>query len=178
MDASRAWFLKLAAAIGDSFVTNRRRPILTLVEDTSGCAHDTLIAPCDSERYRLLGVEGDHDNCRDNLHAALAELGVAIPATPPSLNVFMNIVDAGRSTRVGRADVTAGKLRGVPRRDGPGHRLLRVPPGHPAHQWPRRSHARGALRHRARGDGDAHGVARAGPLFQAAARPLDAQNTP
>jgi uncharacterized protein YcgI (DUF1989 family) len=91
MDASRAWFLKLAAAVGDSFVTNRRRPILTLVEDTSGCAHDTLIAPCDSERYRLLGVEGDHDNCRDNLHAALAELGIAIPATPPSLNVFMNI---------------------------------------------------------------------------------------
>ena len=91
MDAGRAWLLKLAAAVGDSFVTNRRHPILTLVEDTSGCPHDTLIAPCDAERYRLLGVEGHHDNCRDNLHAALAELGVAIPATPPSLNVFMNI---------------------------------------------------------------------------------------
>src|SRR5262249_57431732 len=38
MEASRAWFMKLAAAVGDSFVTNRRRPILTLVEDTSGCA--------------------------------------------------------------------------------------------------------------------------------------------
>lgn len=91
MEASRASFLKLAAAVGDSFVTNRRRPILTLVEDTSGCAHDTLIAPCDAHRYGLLGVQGYHDNCRDNLHAALAELGIAIPATPPSLNVFMNI---------------------------------------------------------------------------------------
>jgi len=91
MEASRASFLKLAAAIGDSFVTNQRRPILTLIEDTSGCAHDTLIAPCDSARYGLLGVKGYHDNCRDNLHAALAELGVTIPATPPSLNVFMNI---------------------------------------------------------------------------------------
>ena len=91
MEASRAWFLKLAAAVGDSFVTNRRRPILTLVEDTSGCAHDTLIAPCDRERYGLLGVKGHHDNCRDNLHAALAELGLTAPATPPSLNVFMNI---------------------------------------------------------------------------------------
>src|SRR5256712_14039523 len=69
MEASRAWFMKLAAAVGDSFVTNRRRPILTLVEDTSGCAHDTLIAPCDRERYGLLGVEGYHANCRDNLHA-------------------------------------------------------------------------------------------------------------
>jgi uncharacterized protein YcgI (DUF1989 family) len=91
MEASRASFLKLAAAPGDTFVTNRRRPILTLVEDTSGGAHDTLIAPCDRQRYGLLGAEGYHDNCQDNLHAALAELGVAIPATPPSLNLFMNI---------------------------------------------------------------------------------------
>jgi len=91
MEASRAWFLKLAAAVGDSFVTNRRRPILTLVEDTSACAHDTLMAPCDAQRYGLLGVTGYHDNCRDNLHAAVRELGLVIPATPPSLNVFMNI---------------------------------------------------------------------------------------
>jgi uncharacterized protein YcgI (DUF1989 family) len=91
MEASRAWFLKLAADVGDTFVTNQRRPILTLVEDTSGCRHDTLIAPCDAPRYGLLGVQGYHDNCRDNLHAGLAELGVTIPATPPSLNVFMNI---------------------------------------------------------------------------------------
>ncbi len=76
MEASRASFLKLAAAVGDTFVTNQRRPILTLVEDTSGCAHDTLIAPCDAARYGLLGVVGYHDNCRDNLHAALAELGI------------------------------------------------------------------------------------------------------
>ena len=91
MEASRAWFLKLAAAVGDSFVTNRRRPILTLVEDTSACAHDTLMAPCDAQRYGLLGVTGHHDNCRDNLHAALRDLGISIPATPASLNVFMNI---------------------------------------------------------------------------------------
>ena len=91
MEASRAWFLRLAAAVGDAFVTNQRRPILTLVEDTSGGAHDTLIAPCDVPRYRLLGVDGHHDNCRDNLHAALAGLGITIPATPSPLNLFMNI---------------------------------------------------------------------------------------
>jgi uncharacterized protein len=91
MEASRVSFMKLAAAVGDTFVTNQRRPILTLVEDTSRCAHDTLMAPCDRWRYGLLGVEGYHDNCRDNLHAALANLGVVIRATPPSLNLFMNI---------------------------------------------------------------------------------------
>ena len=33
--------------VGDTLVTNRRRPILTLVEDTSGGVHDTLLAACD-----------------------------------------------------------------------------------------------------------------------------------
>src|SRR3954464_10140876 len=47
MEASRAWFMKLAAAVGDAFVTNRRRPILVLVEDTAGGRHDTLMAACD-----------------------------------------------------------------------------------------------------------------------------------
>ena len=91
MEASRAWFLRLLPRVGDTFVTNQRRPILTLVEDTSGGAHDTLIAACDAPRYHLLGVEGHHDNCRDNLHAALAALGLAAPATPAPLNLFMNI---------------------------------------------------------------------------------------
>ena len=91
MEASRAWFLKLRAAVGDTFRTNQRRPILTLVEDTSGGAHDTLMAACDLPRYRLLGVEGHHDNCRDNLHAALGALGITVPATPSPLNLFMNI---------------------------------------------------------------------------------------
>ena len=91
MEASRAWFMKLRADVGDTFRTNQRRPILTLVEDTSGGAHDTLMAACDLPRYRLLGVEGHHDNCRDNLHAALADLGITVPATPSPLNLFMNI---------------------------------------------------------------------------------------
>jgi len=91
MECSRAWFMKLRAAMGDTFLTNQRRPILTLVEDTSGGAHDTLMAACDAPRYRLLGVEGHHDNCRDNLHAGLGALGIKVPATPSPLNLFMNI---------------------------------------------------------------------------------------
>jgi uncharacterized protein YcgI (DUF1989 family) len=91
MEASRAWFMKLAASINDSFVTNRRRPNHTLVEDTWGGRHDTLMAACDLERYGLLGVKGHHDNCRDNLRAALAEVGLTVPATPSPLNLFMNI---------------------------------------------------------------------------------------
>jgi len=72
-------------------LTNRRRPILTLLEDTSGGVHDTLMAACDVYRYQGLGCAGHHDNCTDNLAEAMRNLGLAAPATPSPLNLFMNI---------------------------------------------------------------------------------------
>jgi uncharacterized protein YcgI (DUF1989 family) len=71
--------------------TNHRRPILTIVEDTSPGIHDTLIAACDLWRYQGLGCKEYHDNCTDNLHAAMKELGLKAPETPSPLNLFMNI---------------------------------------------------------------------------------------
>jgi hypothetical protein len=91
MEHSRANFMKLRPALGDSFFSNARRPILTLVEDTSGGAHDTLMAACDNARYGLLGCREYHDNCTNNLAAGLAELGLEPPGTPSPLNLFMNI---------------------------------------------------------------------------------------
>ena len=95
MDATRAWNLRMSPAVGDSLVTNRRRPILTLVEDSSPGRHDTQMAACDRWRYALLGVEGYHDNCADNLSSALAALGLKETHTPAPLNLFMNIPWAG-----------------------------------------------------------------------------------
>ena len=91
MEHSRPYYMKLRPEVGDTLVTNERRPILTLTEDTAGGAHDTLIAACDAPRYRLLGVTEYHDNCADNLTAGLAELGLTKPVTPSPLNLFMNI---------------------------------------------------------------------------------------
>lgn len=91
MEHSRVGFMKLRPAVGDTFLSNRRRPILTVVEDTSGGAHDTLMAACDNARYGLLGCTEYHDNCTENLAAGLAELGLAPPETPSPLNLFMNI---------------------------------------------------------------------------------------
>ena len=91
MEHCRAFWTRLFPVAGDKMVTNRRRPILTMTEDNSPGRHDTLIAPCDNERYGLLGCTHYHDNCRDNMHAGLAELGLYIPYTPDSLNLFMNI---------------------------------------------------------------------------------------
>jgi hypothetical protein len=98
MEHSRVAIGHIIPAVGDTFVTNRRRPVLTLVEDNSGGIHDTLFAACDRWRYELLGGTGYHDNCTDNLAAALAELGLAAPTTPAPLNLFMNIpvIDGNR----------------------------------------------------------------------------------
>jgi uncharacterized protein YcgI (DUF1989 family) len=91
MEHSRVAIGHIIPKIGDVLVTNRRRPILTLVADTSGGIHDTLLAACDRYRYEGLGCTEYHDNCTDNLAAALAALGLAPPQTPAPLNLFMNI---------------------------------------------------------------------------------------
>jgi uncharacterized protein len=98
MEHSRVAVGRIIPGVGDTLVTNRRRPILTLSEDNSGGIHDTLFAACDRWRYELLGCAGYHDNCTDNLAGALAELGLASPETPAPLNLFMNIpvVDGNR----------------------------------------------------------------------------------
>jgi uncharacterized protein len=98
MEHTRIAIERIIPRVGDALVTNRRRPILRLVEDTSGGIHDTLIAACDRWRYELLGCPDHHDNCTDNLAAALGELGLAPPQTPAPLNLFMNIpvIDANR----------------------------------------------------------------------------------
>ena len=98
MEHSRVAIGRIIPVIGDALVTNRRQPILTLVEDTSGGIHDTLFAACDRWRYEMLGCTEHHDNCTDNLAAALAELGITPPETPAPLNLFMNIpvVDGNR----------------------------------------------------------------------------------
>ncbi len=91
MEHTRTALSRIRVRVGDSLVTNQRRPILTLVEDTSPGVHDTLIAACDRYRYALLGCTTYHDNCTDNLAAALAELRLQTPETPSPWNLFMNI---------------------------------------------------------------------------------------
>ena len=91
MEHSRVHFLKLRPEVGDTFITNQRRPILTLLEDTSPGIHDTVVAACDENRYKLLGCTEYHQNCADNLSYGMVELGFKQPETPPPLNLFMNI---------------------------------------------------------------------------------------
>ena len=91
MEHTRAALRKLIPRPGDTLVTNHRQPILTMLEDSSPGIHDTLMAACDVWRYQGLGCKDYHDNCTDNLHAAMRELGLQAPETPSPLNLFMNI---------------------------------------------------------------------------------------
>lgn len=90
MEHTRTYLSRIVPKVGDALVTNHRRPILTVIEDTSPGVHDTLLAACDRYRYELLG-HPNHDNCTDNLKAAMAGLGLDVPEVPCPLNLFMNI---------------------------------------------------------------------------------------
>jgi uncharacterized protein YcgI (DUF1989 family) len=91
MEHTRASIMRLTPRVGDELRTNRRRPILKLVEDTTPGTHDTLIAACDPYRYASLGHKGYHANCTENLHNALAGLQMKAPNTPCPFNLFMYV---------------------------------------------------------------------------------------
>jgi uncharacterized protein YcgI (DUF1989 family) len=107
MEHSRGGMLRVNPQNGDTLRSNKRRPMLTLIEDTSGGVHDTLIAACDRYRYEQLGHVGHHDNCTDNLAAALGALGLTPPETPAPLNLFMNIPVDGQGSISFEAPVSA-----------------------------------------------------------------------
>lgn len=87
----RATLGRLWPGQGDPLITNRRRPIMVMEEDTSPGRHDTLIAACDDYRYGLLGCSDYHDNCTDNLYAAMRRIGINLCECPSPLNLWMNI---------------------------------------------------------------------------------------
>ncbi len=107
---TRAGISRLFPRVGEHFLTNKRRPILSLAADTSPCgSHDMLIAACDPERYAALGHPG-HRSCASNLESALAALGVTSPSVVPQpINIFMRIPVDG-----------AGDLKWLPANTKPG----------------------------------------------------------
>lgn len=107
MPHCRAHNQRLVPKLNDTFVSNLREPLLTLIEDNSPGIHDTLMAACDPQRYKGLGVEKweEHGSCSENLVLALKELNekaglkgaqavgadIIVEKVPAPLNLFMNI---------------------------------------------------------------------------------------
>jgi uncharacterized protein YcgI (DUF1989 family) len=83
---------------GDDLLSNRRQPLLHLLEDRSPGRHDTLYAACDPARYALLGVTDPHRSCAANLAEAMAAVGVASVAVPQPFNLFMDVRVAADGT--------------------------------------------------------------------------------
>jgi uncharacterized protein YcgI (DUF1989 family) len=100
--------LKLTPEVGDVLVSQKRAPLVKMVEDTSLGVHDTLIAACDRWRYSELGVEEYHESCTDNCWDALTVLASDLGDSeegeilqglqvrmggrvPDPFNLFMNI---------------------------------------------------------------------------------------
>ncbi|MDG4889801.1 urea carboxylase-associated family protein [Mesorhizobium sp. WSM4887] len=91
MDHTRSVNSNIFVDLGTRLVSNHRRLMMTVVEDTTPGHHDTLLCPCSSEIYRELGGPADHRSCTGNLHDALDEIGLKVSFTPASLNLFMNV---------------------------------------------------------------------------------------
>lgn len=108
MSHCRATLLKVTPAVGDVLVSQKRAPLVEMIEDTSPGVHDTLIAACDRWRYSELGVKEYHESCTDNCWDALAALATELGDSedgeilqglqsrmggrvPDPLNLFMNI---------------------------------------------------------------------------------------
>ncbi|RYG72303.1 urea carboxylase-associated family protein [Lentibacillus lipolyticus] len=87
----RASLSSIRLKVGDPLYSNKRRPLMTLVEDTVG-KHDFFFPACDYYRYQVdYGLE-DHPNCHDNLQKALAAYGLGEKPVPDPINLFMNNV--------------------------------------------------------------------------------------
>jgi uncharacterized protein len=81
---------RLFPKVGQSFYTNRLRPILTLEEDRTPGVHDMLYRACDPLVYALMGVTGHHPSCEENFQKVAVEVGWHPPDTPDPVNFFQN----------------------------------------------------------------------------------------
>lgn len=80
---------RIQPRVGDTLVTNRRAPVLTIVADDVGW-HDMLAPACDKQRYEIYyGVTG-HRNCHDNFLEVMADHAWGSRLVPQPFNLFMN----------------------------------------------------------------------------------------
>ncbi len=90
MEHCRVSLERVTPKKGNSMVTNRRRPILKIMEDSAPGTHDTLLAACDRYRYELLGCKEYHRNCTDNFWEAMVAAGYKPVELPSPFNLWQN----------------------------------------------------------------------------------------
>ena len=90
MEHCRVSLERVTPKKGNMMVTNRRRPIVKITEDTAPGTHDTLLAACDRYRYELLGCNEYHRNCTDNFWEAMVGAGYKPVELPSPFNLWQN----------------------------------------------------------------------------------------
>lgn len=86
----RASLSSIRLKVGDYLYSNRRDPLMQLMEDTVG-KHDFFFPACDYYRYKVDFNVEDHPNCHDNLVMAMRDYPQVDPDhLPDPINWFMN----------------------------------------------------------------------------------------
>lgn len=78
---------RLFPVIGESFYSEKAKPLLTLLQDNSPCPHDMLFPACNPGLYARAGLP-EHPNCRDNMLGALQKVDLSLPIVPDPVNFF------------------------------------------------------------------------------------------
>lgn len=86
---TRLYNLTKFPRIGQSFYSNKERPLLTFIEDHSPGLHDMLMASCSKPFFENFGMQ-DHPNCHDNYFKVAAEAGITHKFKPDPVNIFQN----------------------------------------------------------------------------------------
>lgn len=66
------------------------RGMLKIEADSLG-RHDFLVTPCSQQMFTMLGAEGYHPSCLENLERSLARFGVNTNQIGTSFNIFMHV---------------------------------------------------------------------------------------
>lgn len=98
---TRCFLRRLFPRVGDVFVTNRFRPMMTFLADASPGVHDMLWRACDPHLYALAGFEGYHPSCNENFRIAAARMGWNIQEVPDPVDWFQNTPVEGDDLQLG-----------------------------------------------------------------------------
>lgn len=88
MEHSRSANYKLLFEPGDTLVSNRFQPMITLEDDTSPGYHDTLHAACSVGSNQFYGSARVSPNCQDNLIREIANREQQLTHIPCPWNLF------------------------------------------------------------------------------------------
>ena len=88
MEHSRSANYTLLFKPGQRLYSNRFRPLLQLLDDTSPGYHDTLHAACSAGSNRFYHAAHEYPNCQDNLLRQMESRGRTLQHVPCPWNLF------------------------------------------------------------------------------------------